>query len=69
MRLRKPVLQGGSVPGDLVSGTIVLALDYEISNVAKMRMETLAVINLGNLPRGGASSIKQIKTVGTLELR
>lgn len=44
MRIRKPVLS--TSPMDLVSGTMILGFDYETYNVAKLKMDTLAVVNL-----------------------
>ena len=64
MRIRKP-----SLPSQLTQATIVLGFDYQTSNVLSMSLDTLAVVTLDNLPRGGSTSVREIKTVGTLELK
>lgn len=47
----------------------MLGFDYQTSKVLSMSMDTLAVVTLDNLPIGGSTSAREIKTVGTLELR
>lgn len=48
----------------------MFAFDYKTSDVIKMQMEGLAVVSLENLPAVGRStSVSQIKTIGTLELK
>lgn len=47
----------------------MLGFDYQTSNVLSMSLDTLAVVTLDNLPRGGSTSVREIKTVGTLELK
>jgi hypothetical protein len=68
MRIRKPVLS--RTPASLAQGTVIAGFDYETSNVAKIKMDTLAVVNLNNLPTVSTyQTVKKVKTVGTLELR
>lgn len=57
LRVRKPV-EGTELAG----GTVALGFDYQTSNVVKMQMETLAVLDLENLPR----DVRSVKTVGSL---
>jgi hypothetical protein len=64
MRVRKP-----SAGADLRQATIVLGFDYETSDVVKMQMESLAVVSIDGLNSGGSTSVKRVKTIGTLELR
>ena len=68
MRIRKPALTSG-VPSDLIGGTIVLGFDYETQQTIKMDLYALAVVRLENLPSGGKTSVKKVKTIGTLELQ
>lgn len=68
MRLRKPVLS--STPASLSQGTVILGFDYETSSVAKIKMATLAVVHLNNMPSVSAyQTVKKVKTVGALELK
>ena len=48
MRVKRPSLSNGQ--GNLASGTVILGFDYETQNVAKLKMDALAVVNMQNLP-------------------
>lgn len=62
MRVRLP-FEGAR----LSQGTVLLGFDYEMNNVARLRMDGLAVVNIEGMQLAGGA--KSIKTVGTLELR
>lgn len=61
MRVRKPT--EGVV---LSQASLVLAFDYQTSNVIKQRMETLVIVQV-NFPLYDTNPVKSLKTLGTLD--